>query len=229
MTSRVRIGWLQRGFLTLGIALLAAWTWTALGSRGFQSEGEKQLAAALRDAASGVAEAARSDAAFARVSAPVRAKRAGSPGRLLGRIEIPRLGIAAVVADGADAKTLRHAVGHIRSTAFPGTPGNCGLAGHRDTFFRGLGRVRTDDLIRIATPTGTYTYEVEWTLVVAPHRVDVLDSTDARSLTLVTCYPFSYIGHAPKRFIVRARQVAAVTTSGSRAPEDPIVSLKSRL
>ena len=99
------------------------------------------------------------------------------------------------------------------STALPGRPGNCALAGHRDTFLRGLGGVRVNDVIRVVTLERTYTYQVEWSVVVEPRRVDVLDSTATRSLTLVTCYPFRFIGHAPQRFVVRARQVDPVASA----------------
>lgn len=128
---------------------------------------------------------------------------------VLGMLEIPRLRITAVVAEGTDEKTLGRAVGHIPSTAGPGTPGNCGLAGHRDTFLRGLGGVRVDDVIRIVTPERTYSYTVEWSMVVEPDRIDTLDSTATPSLTLVTCYPFTFVGRAPQRFVVRARQLEA--------------------
>jgi sortase A len=129
--------------------------------------------------------------------------------RALGRIEIPRLGISGMIAEGTDNATLKRAVGHVRSTSQPGEAGNVGLAAHRDGFFRGLGGVRKDDLIRIVTPRGTFSYRVEWSVVVDPHRIDVLDATAERSLTLITCYPFNWIGHAPKRFVVRAKQFAS--------------------
>jgi sortase A len=137
-------------------------------------------------------------------------------GPALGRLEIPRLGIGVVVVEGTDARTLELAVGHIASTAPPGRPGNCGLAGHRDTFFSGLGGARVGDLVRFSTPQRTYTYEVEWCQVVDPDRVDTLDPTPVPSLTLVTCYPFAFVGHAPQRFVVRARQV--------KAPEVPVLA-----
>jgi sortase A len=126
---------------------------------------------------------------------------------VFGRIEIPRLGISALIAEGTEPAQLARAVGHIPTTAYPGQPGNCALAGHRDSFLRGLGGVREDDVIRIDTLQGTCTYEVEWGMVVGPRRVDVLDPTAAPSLTLVTCYPFHAVGPAPERFVVRARLV----------------------
>jgi sortase A len=217
MTSGLRLRWLQRGLLALGILLLGLWYKSDLESRVFQSVESNKLEAALRQAESGRSENTASNAAFIGPSASRTLALQPAPGAALGRIEIPRLRITAIIAEGADVKTLRHAVGHIRSTALPGGPGNCGLAGHRDTFLRGLGRVRANDVIRIVTPERRYTYEVESCEVVEPRRVDVLDSTATRSLTLVTCYPFVFVGHAPKRFVVHARQINAVAVSGTTA------------
>jgi sortase A len=132
------------------------------------------------------------------------ARRAIAPGETVGRIEIPRLEVSAIIKAGTDARTLQLAVGHIPGTAFPGDTGNVGLAAHRDTFFRRLRDIKSDDEIRLTTPEGTYTYRVARTDVVEPTDVWVLDPTDHPALTLVTCYPFSYVGTAPQRFIVRA-------------------------
>ena len=124
-----------------------------------------------------------------------------------GRIEIPRVNVEAVVHQGVDKQTLRRAVGHIPGTALPGQPGNVGLAAHRDTFFRGLRNIKENDVIIVETHDGVFHYEVDSTRIVSPYRVDVLDATVEPTLTLVTCYPFNYIGKAPKRFIVHARQI----------------------
>jgi sortase A len=129
-----------------------------------------------------------------------------SPG-LIGRIEIQRLGLSVVVAEGTDQPTLRRAVGHITGTALPGQAGNIGIAAHRDTFFRPLRNVRRNDLITVTTPLGLYRYRVVSTRVVAPDDVAVLGSDGHEILTLVTCYPFYFIGAAPNRFIVRAARV----------------------
>lgn len=123
------------------------------------------------------------------------------------RIQIPRVEIEAVVHHGVDKGTLRRAVGHIPGTALPGQPGNVGLAAHRDTFFRGLRNIKEDDVIIVETQEGVFHYEVDSTRIVSPNRVDVLDATGEPTLTLVTCYPFNYVGKAPKRFIVHARQI----------------------
>jgi len=129
---------------------------------------------------------------------------APTPTGVIGRLEIPTLHLSAMVREGADAATLRRAVGHIPGTALPGGIGNVGLAGHRDTFFRPLRNIQKHDAIELETQAGTYEYEVESTRIVGPREIGVLASTSTRTLTLVTCYPFYYVGSAPKRFIVRA-------------------------
>jgi sortase A len=135
------------------------------------------------------------------------AERPPLPDMLLGRLRIPRLHVAAMVREGADSGTLRTAIGHIPGTALPGRVGNVGLAGHRDTFFRPLRNIEKDDTIDFETGSGTYRYAVQSTKIVSPRDVSVLAAADGRTLTLVTCYPFYYVGSAPKRFIVRAVQV----------------------
>jgi sortase A len=127
---------------------------------------------------------------------------------IVGRIWIPKLRLSAMVREGQDARTLRRAVGHIPATPLPGQPGNVGLAGHRDTFFRRLGDLRTGDSIGFSTMDGDFSYEVESLSVVDPEDVAVLAPSQEKVLTMVTCYPFFYIGSAPKRFIVRAKQTS---------------------
>jgi sortase A len=129
-------------------------------------------------------------------------------GSSIGEIGIPRLRLAAMVAEGDSAAVLQRAVGHLAGTALPGEPGNVVLAGHRDTFFRPLRQVRIGDVISLKTRGGDFEYLVESTAVVPPTAVDVLQATRARTLTLITCYPFAFIGAAPDRFIVRARERA---------------------
>lgn len=136
---------------------------------------------------------------------------------IIGRLSVPRLHLSAMVREGIDGHTLQLAVGHIPSTALPGQAGNVGVAGHRDTFFRGLKDLRTADEIQFSTPRGDFRYEVESLTVVEPDNVEVLAASDTNVLTMVTCYPFSYIGNAPKRFIVRARQISPQTPSLSTA------------
>ena len=127
------------------------------------------------------------------------------PGRAWGRIEIPRLGVDALVAEGVDAATLRVAVGHVPDTAFPDEVGNVALAGHRDTVFRPLRELQPGDVVTVTTPLGVFSYEVEQIRIVAPHETEVIAPVPERVLTLVTCYPFGYVGPAPQRYVVRAR------------------------
>jgi sortase A len=128
-------------------------------------------------------------------------------GGLIGRIAIPRLGLSAIVMEGTDSAVLRRAAGHISGTALPGEPGNVGIAGHRDTLFRPLRNIRRDDIITLTTLLGEYRYRVVSTRIVSPNDVAVLNPSGAEILTLVTCYPFYFVGSAPHRFIVRAERV----------------------
>lgn len=187
---------LERLFLLIAVVCIGYYAYVTLEAYAYQAYETRELDAILRSAPAPIAAN--------RTLAPQR-RIEPSPGSTLGRIDIPRLGLSAIVRAGSDAKTLRLAVGHIPGTAFPGDAGNVGLAGHRDTFFRQLKSIRADDVIRIATVDGTYTYRVERTNIVNPTDVWVLDPTDHGTLTLVTCYPFSYVGSAPQRFVVRAR------------------------
>ena len=139
---------------------------------------------------------------------------AAIPRGLLGRLEIPRLGLSAILIEGDDAKTLRRAVGHIPGTPLPGQPGNVAFSGHRDTFFRPLRNIRKNDIIAVTTLQGDYRYRVVSTRIVAPDDMAVLNTTGGQILTLITCYPFYFVGAAPERFIVRAERIHSSTPSG---------------
>ena len=123
---------------------------------------------------------------------------------VLGRITIPRLGMSIAILEGTKPPVLRLGVGHIEGTALPGEPGNTGIAGHRDTFFRDLKDIHIADEIQVRTVAGLYSYRVDRVKVVAPDDVSVLSPSGESALTLVTCYPFYLVGAAPKRFVVHA-------------------------
>ena len=169
-------------------------------------ENVREKAAEVRAAAAAPAPAPTS----ADTSAPAPAEPAPepaihvSPGDLIARITIPRLNVSEAVIEGDDTEILRHAVGHIPGTALPGQLGNIGLAGHRDSFFRKLGQLRTGDTLILESLRGTFTYHVASHVIVRPTDTSVLNPTDQPALTLVTCYPFRYIGSAPKRYVVTA-------------------------
>jgi sortase A len=185
--------WLERLLLIVGIVLVGYYAYVSAESHLYQAYENRELDAILASAPKPAAGIASS-----------RKVRRPATGEVIGRVEIPRLDVSAIVRAGSDARTLQLAVGHIPGTALPGEHGNVGLAGHRDTFFRRLKNIKPDDRIRIVTPEGAFTYRVERTVVVQPNDVWVLEPTRSAILTLVTCYPFSYIGSAPQRFIVRA-------------------------
>jgi sortase A len=130
-----------------------------------------------------------------------------APDGLIGRMEIPRLTLSVIVVEGVDKVSLRRAAGHIPGTGFPGQPGNIGIAGHRDTFFRPLRNIQQNDLITLTTLQGEFRYRVVSTRIVDPHEVSVLKPGASEILTLVTCYPFYFVGSAPSRFIVRAERI----------------------
>jgi LPXTG-site transpeptidase (sortase) family protein len=127
-------------------------------------------------------------------------------GEIIGEIQVPRLGLSAMVVQGDSPASLRHAVGHLATSALPGEWGNVALAGHRDTLFRPLRDIQVGDEIRFKTAENSFDYVVESFEVVAPTDIRVLEATSGHDLTFITCFPFYYMGPAPKRFIVRARQ-----------------------
>ncbi len=125
-------------------------------------------------------------------------------GHAIAVLRIPKLSLEVPVLDGTDAITLNRGVGWIQGTALPGQNGNIAIAGHRDGFFHGLKDIRTGDRIELRTAQRTDTYVVDRTVIVDPNDVSVLEKGAAPALTLVTCYPFHYIGPAPRRFVVEA-------------------------
>ena len=128
-------------------------------------------------------------------------------GEVIGRIEIGRLGLSAIIVEGDSPSLLGRAVGHVPETAMIGQSGNTVLTGHRDTFFRPLRNIQAGDVITLETMSGEYRYEVESTAIVPPTATEVLQYSSSKELTLITCYPFYYVGPAPNRFIVRAHKV----------------------
>jgi len=193
---RPSLRWFERGLLTLGLLLMGLWFKNETDARASRSADAKKLEAARLGGAS-------TDAPAETLSKEWRPEKL-APG-VFGRIQIPRLGISALITEGTEPEQLERAVGHVATTVFPGEAGNCALAGHRDSFLRGLGGVRKNDVIRIDTLQDTYTYVVEWGRVVGSHRVAAFETTQAPSLTLVTSDPFHPAGSTSGRFVVRAK------------------------
>ncbi len=203
-------------FLALAIVCLGLYSYVYLERAMYQNyegrEFDRTPARAVTVAAS--AEAATPIVRIVRTSTkPLLSPGLPTSAALIGRLSIPRLHLSAMVREGVDGKTLQLAVGHIPATPLPGQAGNVALAGHRDTFFRGLKELRMKDEIQLSTLRGDFRYRVESLVVVEPDNVGVLANSSENVLTLVTCYPFSYIGAAPKRFVVRARQISPLTAA----------------
>jgi sortase A len=188
------LGWAQRLLLASGVVMLGYYGYVQVDTWMFKqraSQRLEQLAAYQREHP---------------LQGSTDAQVVGPDG-LIGRLEIPRLGLSAVLFEGTGNSTLRRAAGHIAGTALPGEPGNVGIAGHRDRLFRPLRNIQQNDIITVTRPGSEYRYRVVSTKIVSPDDVAVLDSDGHESLTLVTCYPFYFVGAAPRRFIVRAERV----------------------
>jgi len=178
------------GLSIAGLGVYSVWT---------AKEGEKQ------------AEEQWQSQVARRAPAPSRTQR----GETVARLSIDRLDSHWVVIEGADKEELLRAPGHLIDTAMPGTRGNCVIAGHRDTQFRALRNVKIGEDITVESGGRTFTYRVTGRSVISPTDTSVLDKTPTATLTLVTCYPFYYVGPAPKRFIVRAKLVPSQQPSAS--------------
>jgi len=144
-----------------------------------------------------------------RKSAPaaIVSKRAGQPpakGSVLAKFEVPRLQMSLVVLEGADLRTLDKSIAHVETTAMPGEYGNIGIAGHRNTHFKKMEWIRRGDEMILTSAEDRYRYLVESIRLVTPDDVEVLHDSLGPAITIVTCFPFEYVGHAPQRFIVRA-------------------------
>ena len=205
-TLRRTLKWARRALFVCAVLLLGYCGFALADSWVFQRRESRDLDRQLRGERASSGGPLGSEPSAIWKGAPVAAMHG-----LIGRIEIPRLLFSEVVVEGIGSTTLRRVVGHIPGTALPGEAGNVGLAGHRDRFFRPLKDLRIHDTIQFSTPRGYFRYEVESLRIVDQDDVGVLAASAENVLTLVTCYPFYYVGPAPKRWIVRARQVSAQT------------------
>jgi LPXTG-site transpeptidase (sortase) family protein len=191
--------------MAVGVAL-AAWSILVLTeARFFSSVGPPPSASTTRTSRTLPGE----DGTPVSLSRTAPAHRWLERGTWLGRLEAPAVKLSATIVEGSDDGTLAHAAGHIEDTALPGERGNVGIAGHRDTTFRPVRNLKVGDTLVLTTANRVYEYKVDSLTIVDPDAVYVLDPTDHPTLTLVTCYPFTFIGHAPRRYIVKADLVGA--------------------
>lgn len=213
--TRSLLGWSRNLLLISGVLALTYVGFALLDAKIFQTFENRRFEEALRETRSAVdsSEASgfplslstgRPETNLPRSEIPGASNPVGSS---LGRIEIDAIGLSVMIQEGTDPGTLRRSVGHISGTSLPGQRGNVAIAGHRDTFFRPLRRIRKNDQITLTTLDGTYRYQVDFTKVVEPEDTYVLDDSNEAILTLVTCYPFNFVGSAPERFVVRAHRL----------------------
>ncbi len=186
---------LYRCLTVVGVGCLATWATVSALARVANARNGARLADLIRTRAAAPADP--------------RSQRRVETGDLLGRIDVPRIGISTVILEGTDERELEQAAGHIPGTALPGEDGNVGLAAHRDSYFRPLRDVAVGDLLTVTTPDEVRSYAVAAVSVVDPSDPAALAPTPANRLTLVTCYPFSYVGSAPYRFVVVANEVGS--------------------
>lgn len=192
--SRVWVRWLERVALLVAVVCLGWVAMARIDAAIFERAARASLPA-TETPSSGSGGELENEPAPARLAI----------GDVVGILDVPRLGLSEVVAEGDEDAILDVAVGHLPDTPLPWQPGNTAMAGHRDGHFRPLKDIAVGDTIRLRTKFGTFTYSVSRTLIVTPDDLTVLAPTPDRSLTLITCYPFSYIGRAPKRFVIQAR------------------------
>jgi len=207
--TRVLLKWLERSLLAFGLAL-GLWCAVVL-VRAHQTQNIPPPKVTVTQ----TVLPGTTTSSPAPVPAPAR-------GTWIARLEVPSVTLATTVLEGTDDGTLSRGSGHIEDTPFPGQEGNVGIAGHRDTVFRPLRHIHLGDEMKLTTADRVYHYKISKTLIVTPDDVYVLDPTAQPTLTLVTCYPFDFIGHAPRRFIVQAALVSdEARVAGSDPPAKP--------
>jgi sortase A len=200
---RCVLAWLERALWTAGCCALGYYVFTSIDASLTQSK----LARSFEKSRTHIAVTPQATFDY---STPDIHEAPARPGiRLIGRLEIPKLDLSSVILEGDGSQTLRVGLGHVPATPLPGQPGNVVIAGHRDTFFRPLLKIQICDEVSIDTTARTYYYQVRSFEIVDPRNINALRFHNKNELTLITCYPFSYIGPAPKRFVVHAEPVFA--------------------
>jgi sortase A len=207
MTRHSALHWLERGLLAAGVGV-GAWCAGVLVEAQFHNRLPVNAPLTVTQTVLLPGDNGTTARQPASAAAP-------APGTLLGRLAAPSVKMSTTVLEGSDDATLSRGSGHIEDTPLPGQPGNAGIAGHRDTTFRPLRNIHVGDALEFTTADRLYRYRISKTLIVGPDDIYVLDPTDQPTLTLVTCYPFEFVGHAPRRFIVQAQLVGEESRAGS--------------
>jgi sortase A len=208
----VRVQKIERILLAVGLTLLSVWVAARLhqtvSSKAAVAEFEAEVASRSLETSTSSDSLFREPVDFRlwsakRISAYENSL-AKKTDAALAILRVPKINLEVPVFNGTDDLTLDRGVGRILGTAQIGTPGNLGIAGHRDGFFRGLQEIAPGDVLELVRPDSSDRYTVSQIRIVAPEDTSVLNPTGAPTLTLVTCFPFYFVGHAPKRYIVTA-------------------------
>lgn len=216
--SRRIATWAERSLWALGLVLLCYWGFSQAQIRFDQARLEESLFAGDSRSRAADDDALASDLAASSVGQP--AAPILEPGSPLALIEIPRVEVRAMVVEGVDSHSLKTAAGHLPGTALPGYPGNIVIAAHRDTLFAGLRHIRLGDSITMRTEGRSYSYRVSSIDVVTPTSMHVVEPTPHPSVTLITCFPFDFVGPAPMRFVVSATQESVLANDGRPLSEE---------
>ena len=198
MTTHSLLRWLERGLVAVGVVLALWCAAVIVEARFYQTAPVRAASGKLKVTQTLILPGDKG---------VKQSTRAPSAGMLICRLEAPSVKMSTAVLEGTDDATLKKGAGHIEETSLPGAGGNVGIAGHRDTVFRPLRHIKVGDPLDLTTADRLYRYRISKTHIVEPADVYVLDPTKTPTLTLVTCYPFDFIGNAPRRFIVRAELV----------------------
>jgi sortase A len=201
---------LERCLWLAAIGFLGTALWMKGDSIFYQFRADRELDAAIRSLGA-IGESAPAKQAGGEPAVRVQL----APGTPLARLSVPRLAVEIVVAEGTDDRVLQRALGHVPTSARPGEAGNVALAGHRDTHFRFLEQLVVGDEMVLESVSARDVYRVEWAVVVEPHQVELVEDSGYAALTLVTCYPFRYVGNAPYRYVIRARKLDASSAPGT--------------
>jgi sortase A len=195
--------WTDRVLIAVGVACLLFYSAVTVNTWRYQRSAKSHVERMISIERSSAVQARLPD-----VSKPLKI------GEIIGKVDIPRLKLSAAVAEGDDEKTLRRAIGHLPDTPLPWQRrGNVAIAAHRDGLFRRLEKIRLQDDVHVVTPRGEYHYRVTKTRIVNPDDLSVIAPTQVPTITLITCYPFSFVGNAPRRFVVQAELVGHLAGS----------------
>jgi sortase A len=199
--------WIERTLIAFGIACLIFYALFTARAALYQRQAKAELDRTIAAEAPAAPEWPESPTMSRPAPVPLN-RPALARGAMIGRVDVPRLKLSAAIAEGDDDSTLGKAVGHLPDTPLPWEQtGNAAFAAHRDGLFRPLRDIQVNDDVKVVTARGEFLYRVKKTQIVNPEDVWVLAPTTTATITLITCYPFSFVGHAPQRFIVQAERV----------------------